>query len=188
MTLLIALHITDLENLQVEFKVNNARQNYAMKLGEGGEAFFVFETSDTIPESMQTSPVISPAASPQSLPGHDIIPPSSLQEPEYLDLNTNDRANPKGGASGYQRPRISEISRAESDFGISSAICNDLSITDTSRCSYSHIHQPWIRSWWSCERRSCGSPTYSQANKAICFRRIPADICASMRQLISGAF
>lgn len=34
---------------KVEFKVNGMRQDFAMKLGEGGEAFFVFETSDTIP-------------------------------------------------------------------------------------------------------------------------------------------
>lgn len=55
-----------------------------MKLGEGGEAFFVFETTDTIPQSMQTSPLVSPASSPplgpeQSTPG--------LQEPDLLELD-----------------------------------------------------------------------------------------------------
>lgn len=69
---------------KVEFRVNGVKQDYAMKLGEGGEAFFVFETTDTIPQSMQTSPIVSPASSPplnadQSGP---------LQEPESLDLNS----------------------------------------------------------------------------------------------------
>jgi len=31
-----------------------------MKLGEGGEAFFVFQTEGDIPEDMQTSPIASP--------------------------------------------------------------------------------------------------------------------------------
>ena len=35
-----------------------------MKLGEGGEAFFVFQTEGDIPEDMQTSPVVSPTQSP----------------------------------------------------------------------------------------------------------------------------
>jgi phosphatidate phosphatase LPIN len=35
-----------------------------MKLGEGGEAFFVFQTEGDIPEHMQTSPIVSPAQSP----------------------------------------------------------------------------------------------------------------------------
>ena len=35
-----------------------------MKLGEGGEAFFVFQTEGDIPEEMQTSPIVSPDQSP----------------------------------------------------------------------------------------------------------------------------
>lgn len=35
-----------------------------MKLGEGGEAFFVFQTDGDIPEYMQTSPIVSPNQSP----------------------------------------------------------------------------------------------------------------------------
>lgn len=33
---------------KVEFRINGTKQHYSMKLGEGGEAFFVFETSDSI--------------------------------------------------------------------------------------------------------------------------------------------
>jgi len=70
---------------KVEFKVNDVKQDYAMKLAEGGEAFFVFETSDNIPEAMQTSPLVSPASSPPLVPeGTDA---SNLSEPDYLDLD-----------------------------------------------------------------------------------------------------
>lgn len=78
---------------KVEFRVNDVKQDYSMKLGEGGEAFFVFETTDTVPESLQTSPVISPASSPKYSPSQtntDV----DLQEPEYLDLSAKE---PKPG-------------------------------------------------------------------------------------------
>src|ERR1700761_4782780 len=39
---------------KVEFSVNGVKQEHSMKLGEGGEAFFIFETSDNIPQSLQT--------------------------------------------------------------------------------------------------------------------------------------
>lgn len=74
----------------MEFTVNEAKQNFAMKLGEGGEAFFVFETSNEVPESLQTSPLVSPALRPKSSPGQDSVA-SSLQEPDYLDLDVQNR-------------------------------------------------------------------------------------------------
>ena len=69
---------------KVEFKFNGAKQNYSMKLGEGGEAFFVFETTENIPEALQTSPLISPANSPSNLSLDQPTP--SLTEPSYLDI------------------------------------------------------------------------------------------------------
>src|SRR3954447_23070794 len=73
---------------KVEFKVNGVKQEYSMKLGEGGEAFFVFETTDNIPQSLQTSPLVSPASSPASSPPLDPEQsPAGLQEPELLDLD-----------------------------------------------------------------------------------------------------
>lgn len=66
---------------KVEFKVNGEKQDYAMKLGEGGEAFFVFETTASIPEDMQTSPLASPASSPEQRP----LEPSPEPEPLELD-------------------------------------------------------------------------------------------------------
>lgn len=71
---------------KVEFKVNGVKQNYSMKLGEGGEAFFVFETSDSIPQSLQTSPLASPVSSPL-LPAENSSTSSSLKEPEPFELN-----------------------------------------------------------------------------------------------------
>ena len=89
-----------------------------MKLGEGGEAFFVFETSDDIPESLQTSPVISPAASPHSLLRQDAASPRTLQEPDYLDLNTNAQNDRRRVSTSQARPMMSDASRAKSDFGV----------------------------------------------------------------------
>ena len=76
---------------KVEFKVNGVRQDYSMKLGEGGEAFFVFETAENIPQSMQTSPISSPASSPtlgpQTLSSTATAAMSPLQEPPLLALD-----------------------------------------------------------------------------------------------------
>ncbi|KAJ4862870.1 LNS2 (Lipin/Ned1/Smp2) domain-containing protein [Trichoderma breve] len=69
---------------KVEFRINGTKQPYSMKLGEGGEAFFVFETSDSIPESMQTSPLVSPASSPPFGPADAS---GALQEPDTLELD-----------------------------------------------------------------------------------------------------
>lgn len=74
---------------KVEFKVNNVKQNYSMKLGEGGEAFFIFETTDPIPESLQTSPLISPASSPPHVSTEQLIP--TLPEPTFLDITDEDK-------------------------------------------------------------------------------------------------
>ncbi|KAL4806509.1 Lipin/Ned1/Smp2-domain-containing protein [Aspergillus unguis] len=92
---------------KVEFKVNGVKQDYAMKLGEGGEAFFVFETTDEIPASMQTSPIISPLTSPK-MRSEESLP--SLQEPEYLDLDLSKGAD--------HPPLVSRASRATSDLGL----------------------------------------------------------------------
>ncbi|KAJ5753239.1 hypothetical protein N7520_010156 [Penicillium odoratum] len=98
---------------KVEFKVNGIKQQYAMKLGEAGEAFFVFETTDEIPASLQTSPLVSPASSPK-VPTDDFT--SSLQEPEYLDLEKNGEAVSEGAKTPPNIP-ISRQARAATDLG-----------------------------------------------------------------------
>jgi phosphatidate phosphatase LPIN len=83
---------------KVEFKVNNIKQNYSMKLGEAGEAFFVFETTDQIPESLQTSPLVSPASSPPNISTEQLTP-SALPEPTYLDITDHDKKRTSNGSS-----------------------------------------------------------------------------------------
>ncbi|KAI9817125.1 MAG: hypothetical protein M1827_001237 [Pycnora praestabilis] len=108
---------------KVEFRVNNVKQDHAMKLGEGGEAFFVFETSEDIPAGLQTSPLISPAASPQNIPAEEGTP-SSLQEPDFLDLTTENK-KARSGSNGMREaglPILSPERRARSEIGALSTL------------------------------------------------------------------
>jgi len=88
-----------------------------MKLGEGGEAFFVFETTDEIPASLQTSPLVSPAASPRAQSEPDL--PPSLQEPDFFDL---DKGNSDALSEGAKTPPAmampSNTLRANTDLGM----------------------------------------------------------------------
>ncbi|EME82613.1 uncharacterized protein MYCFIDRAFT_107294, partial [Pseudocercospora fijiensis CIRAD86] len=69
---------------KVEFKVNGEKLNFPMKLGEGGEAFFITETHESVPEALQTSPLVSPASSPELKASASETP--VLQEPDPFDL------------------------------------------------------------------------------------------------------
>lgn len=74
---------------KVDFIINGKMTNLPMKLGDGGEAFFVFEASKDVdvPSDLITSPVLSAASSPSSSPPSSPKKnDSSLQEPEYLDI------------------------------------------------------------------------------------------------------
>ena len=86
-----------------------------MKLGEGGEAFFVFETTADIPEDLQTSPLLSPAASPQTVPDKQS---SSLPEPDYLDLEGKRSRHGSSGKLDSGRPILPGQTRAQSDLGM----------------------------------------------------------------------
>jgi phosphatidate phosphatase LPIN len=89
-----------------------------MKLGEGGEAFFVFETNQAVPPDMQTSPLVSPSASPRSMASAP--EPTSLQEPDYLNIaDTTGQKLDVTGESILPDPR-----RAQSDFGMH-RLCED---------------------------------------------------------------
>lgn len=59
---------------KVEVIVNGKSTNIPMKLGDSGEAYFVFETSTNvqgIPEELLSSPVMSAMNSPPQSPGQD---------------------------------------------------------------------------------------------------------------------
>ncbi|KAI9665337.1 MAG: hypothetical protein M1831_001774 [Alyxoria varia] len=102
---------------KVEFRVNNVRQDYAMKLGEGGEAFFVFETTSHVPENLQTSPLVSPASSPQTRPtssSSDTI----ISEPEPLDISSQpDKTSAISRPRPIAAPVLSPEMRSQSDYG-----------------------------------------------------------------------
>lgn len=60
---------------KVEIKINDEVMPYVMKVGEAGEAFFVFETEHEVPEEFQTSPIMSA-----------VEENKSDEEPPYLDI------------------------------------------------------------------------------------------------------
>lgn len=45
---------------QVYVRINEKDAPYHMKVGDTGEAFFVFETDQDVPEDLQTSPITGP--------------------------------------------------------------------------------------------------------------------------------
>jgi phosphatidate phosphatase LPIN len=99
---------------KVEFRVNGELQDYAMKLGEGGEAFFVFETSAAIPAELQTSPIASPASSPEQRP-IELPSERAFDEPEPLDLDDGSMARRRGRMSMSVPP--SDSMHDDADFG-----------------------------------------------------------------------
>ncbi len=104
---------------RVEFRVNGVKQNYAMKLGDTGEAFFVFETSNEIPQALQTSPLSSPATSPQTTSFED-SESTELTEPTPLDITDNRKpgSTPELLAADGGVPIIKRESTALTDQGI----------------------------------------------------------------------
>ncbi|RLV96097.1 Phosphatidic acid phosphohydrolase 1 [Spathaspora sp. JA1] len=80
---------------KVDLYVNNKKTNLPMKLGDGGEAFFVFELDqdkrNLLSKSVLTSPVISPVSSrSSSIAGSPLSSPDDTSMvPDDLDLNMN---------------------------------------------------------------------------------------------------
>ncbi|KAI0253971.1 Lipin/Ned1/Smp2-domain-containing protein [Lactifluus subvellereus] len=80
---------------KVDITINGKDVPFNMKIGEAGEAFFVFETDDDVPDDLITSPLLEPTQpiSPDPLPLGDISDDAVGQEPEFLDL---DAPSPSG--------------------------------------------------------------------------------------------
>jgi len=87
---------------KVNVFVNGNPIPFNMKIGEAGEAFFVFETDDDVPEDLITSPIIQPTipdeheepvdnvrfgAKEEPQEPESPIPQDPVVEPEYLDLD-----------------------------------------------------------------------------------------------------
>lgn len=103
---------------QVNVSVNGNPIPFNMKIGEAGEAFFVFETEDDIPDHLITSPLLEATqfavsantdvptdrfgAKQAGDEGEDrhIKVPEEAQEPDFLDLD----AAPKGQPSPPPTP------------------------------------------------------------------------------------
>jgi phosphatidate phosphatase LPIN len=85
-----------------------------MKLGEGGEAFFVFETSAAIPAELQTSPIASPASSPEQRP-IDLPSERAFDELEPFALDDSRVAHRRGRMS--MSVPASDNMHDDADFG-----------------------------------------------------------------------
>lgn len=81
---------------KVNVFVNGTRIPFDMKIGEAGEAFFVFETDEDVPEDLITSPVLHPTAPPSDKIDEEAskavqiaaeLERSVEREPSFLDLN-----------------------------------------------------------------------------------------------------
>ena len=70
-----------------------------MKLGDGGEAFFVFQTESDLPDELRTSPVVSPVGSPVGRSS------SPLQEPEFFDLNDQQQQHVRASSLSGEQSR-----------------------------------------------------------------------------------
>ncbi|BFZ64019.1 lipin Ned1 [Saitoella coloradoensis] len=79
---------------KVLFKVNGDAVDFKMKLGEGGEAFFVFETESEVPKEWQTSPVLSAIGSPTQSQKDADEEAANMSEPDEFDLDNNSATPP----------------------------------------------------------------------------------------------
>ncbi|KAI5481481.1 lipin 1 [Pseudohyphozyma bogoriensis] len=72
---------------KVRITVNEESVPFYMKVGETGEAFFVFETDADVPEDLQTSPLARPVPDGgEGEPGAE----GAVGEPEFLDLDASE--------------------------------------------------------------------------------------------------
>ncbi|KAF7290918.1 Nuclear elongation and deformation protein 1 [Mycena chlorophos] len=111
---------------KVKVSVNGHPIPFDMKIGEAGEAFFVFETEDDVPADLITSPILQPTRPEDQSPPADVPtdrfgakqapdapdslveaePPSEtpVEEPEFLDLNAGPSAAASPARHAQKRP------------------------------------------------------------------------------------
>lgn len=68
----------------VEVRVNGQVIAFPMKVGDAGEAFFVLETDDYVPDEFATSPIAGPSDE------------TDLQPVDYFDLNEQQQQQQEG--------------------------------------------------------------------------------------------
>lgn len=117
---------------KIDLYVNDRKTDLPMKLGEGGEAFFVFETdnADLLSKSVLTSPVVLPVELPLGLPSES---PTTLDlgEPEKLDLTTNESDNIHVNSRLEQNSQLSEMSSKLEVAQESSSALNQVDFSST---------------------------------------------------------
>ncbi|KAI0266885.1 Lipin/Ned1/Smp2-domain-containing protein [Gloeopeniophorella convolvens] len=101
---------------KVDVTVNGKTVPFSMKIGEAGEAFFVFETEGEVPDELITSPILEPTQPGQAAQSvgdagrfgaGKHADDAATQEPEFFDLDAASTAEP-GETSG--EPMASGIS------------------------------------------------------------------------------
>lgn len=131
---------------KVNVSVNGNPIPFSMKIGDAGEAFFVFETEEDIPEDLVTSPILTAT---KTAP-HDEIPSVTLSkspeappaapkipEPEFLDLNATPRdrvSTLRKRGQSYSTPQTPPL---EVDFPQAPAVSPpNVQYTDGELCYY----------------------------------------------------
>lgn len=87
----------------MDVSVNGHRIPFNMKIGEAGEAFFVFETDDDVPEDLITSPLLHP------------IDPAADQNTKKVDLQTGRFGAKRSDTEGAMNDE-EELQRQEPEF------------------------------------------------------------------------
>jgi phosphatidate phosphatase PAH1 len=111
----------------VDIAVNGKSVPFNMKIGEAGEAFFVFETDSDVPDDLITSPLLEPTepisadAPPAGEFGRfgarddrqDFVDDGARQEPDFLDLDAPSTEGSKMSAS-KKNPDVEKQDEAHS--------------------------------------------------------------------------
>ncbi|TFY54890.1 hypothetical protein EVG20_g9528, partial [Dentipellis fragilis] len=80
---------------KVNITVNGKPIPFPMKIGDAGEAFFIFETEGDVPDDLITSPLLQPTQPvPAALEDTGRFGAKEAPEPEFLDLNASAGAEP----------------------------------------------------------------------------------------------
>ncbi|CAE6492095.1 unnamed protein product [Rhizoctonia solani] len=108
---------------KVSVYVNGKPIPFNMKIGEAGEAFFVFETDEDVPEELMTSPILEPVR-----PGQDSKKPATGDRP--------------AGRFGAKKARAKEESTLLGDVLVSSDEGNKIGMTSDQEPEFLDLSDP----------------------------------------------
>jgi phosphatidate phosphatase LPIN len=94
--------------------VNGHPIPFDMKIGEAGEAFFVLETEDDVPDDLITSPVLKPTTPDEPSEASNSVTPGRFgakeekptpdEEPDYFDLDARPSSEQIAASSSQDHP------------------------------------------------------------------------------------